>query len=101
MPADLVERLATVLLVQALPLVVVAALGRDPGARRSAFYRVNLALLGMRLGLAAGLSRAYAPLPWSYWLSPLTDLPVAARLIEAVLRRTWTWRGVELAKDST
>ena len=87
-------------MLQALPLAVVSLLACNPAARRSFFYRVNLALLAARLGLTAGLSRAYDPLPPAYWLSPLADIPVAVRLISAAMQRNWTWRGVELVKDT-
>jgi dolichol-phosphate mannosyltransferase len=84
--------LVEVLLLQALPLwltpVFIRSRGRsDPGAF------VNTALLITRLGTLAGMARAYERRPWTYWLSPLCDLPVALRLWSMSWRRRHTWRG--------
>ena len=68
--------LAEVALVQALPapLLALALLTGGPG------WIVVLAgaLAATRLGVLAGMRRAYARPPWTYWLSPLCDLPAAA-----------------------
>ena len=40
-----------------------------------------------------GIARAYEWRPWTYWFSPLLDLPVALRLITSALRRRQVWRG--------
>ncbi len=39
-----------------------------------------MALVAVRLGVLFGTARAYRRLPWTYWLSPLSDLPVALRI---------------------
>lgn len=83
--------LLEVMLVQALPLpfvVLATALGA-PGW----IVAPNAVLALSRAGVLAGVSRAYAEPPWSYWISFLTDLPVALRLIESALRRSHSWRG--------
>src|SRR5262249_27163089 len=54
---------------------------------------VNLALTVTRLGALIGVARAYEWRPWTYWFSPLLDLPVALRLITSTLRRRQVWRG--------
>jgi dolichol-phosphate mannosyltransferase len=87
--------LAEVVFVQALPLVMLALLtliGHHTLQRRIAFD-VNLALFIMRLGVMVGTRRAYRNPPWTYWLSVVADLPVAAALITSALRRRHTWRG--------
>jgi dolichol-phosphate mannosyltransferase len=50
-------------------------------------------LLALRIGVLFGLARAYPKKPWTYWLSPLCDLPVTLRIIQFALRRRHTWRG--------
>jgi dolichol-phosphate mannosyltransferase len=47
----------------------------------------------VRLGVLVGTARAYTWRPWTYWLSPLADLPVAVQLWRNALRRTHVWRG--------
>lgn len=83
--------LAEVLLAQALPLAALPAL-RAARAPRWA-TTVNLILACTRLGVLAGTRRAYVTRPWTYWLSPLADIPVAVRLIDSALRRRHVWRG--------
>ena len=78
--------MAEVLIVQALPPWLLLASG---GPVR----RLNGALTLMRIGVLAGAARAYVRRPWSYWLSPLVDLPVAVTLIVRSLQRRHTWRG--------
>jgi dolichol-phosphate mannosyltransferase len=56
-------------------------------------FVVNLVLLMARLGVLQGTARAYRARPWSYWLSPLCDLPVSVQLWRSLLRRRHTWRG--------
>ena len=50
-------------------------------------------LLMMLIGVLFGLARAYPTKPWSYWLSPLADLPVILRIIQFALRKHHSWRG--------
>ena len=80
-----------VLLVQSLPLPLLAmthVIGA-PGW----LVAVNLSLGFTRVGALMGIARAYEPRPWTYWFSPLLDLPVALRLITSALRRRQIWRG--------
>ncbi|MBV9579441.1 MAG: hypothetical protein JO057_12710 [Chloroflexi bacterium] len=78
--------LMEVLLVQALPLVVL--LLRPDGLLR----QVNLWLVAMRIGVLCGIARAYVERPWSYWLSPFSDVPVALALWRSALVPRHTWR---------
>ena len=83
--------LLEVLLVQSLPLPLLAiayAIGA-PGW----VVAVNLILSLTRLGVLIGTARAYERRPWTYWFSPLLDLPVALRLITSALKRRQVWRG--------
>ncbi len=50
-------------------------------------------LLTIRIGVLFGLARAYPTKPWTYWLSPLADLPVVLRIIQFGLRKHHSWRG--------
>ncbi|MDQ2715619.1 MAG: glycosyltransferase [Chloroflexota bacterium] len=59
---------------------------------------LNGILVMMRLGVLFGTARAYQRRPWSYWLSPLCDLPVAIQLGVSALRRRHTWRGRTLVR---
>src|SRR5215207_2118422 len=76
--------LTEIVLAQALPLPLLLMLWRS--VPRSQFALAINGLLG-------GTARAYAWRPWTYWLSPLTDLPVAVQLWRNALRRTHVWRG--------
>jgi len=80
--------LLEVLLVQALPVPVLVLGWRTAGLRR-----VNLVLAAARLGMLLGLARAYPARPWSYWLSPLADLPAALAVWRSALAGRHTWRG--------
>lgn len=87
--------LAEITFVQALPLPIVAvlALVGHAGAAANAIFTLGVVFLMMRLGVLAGTARAYRNPPWTYWLSPLADGPVAAALLASALRRRHTWRG--------
>jgi dolichol-phosphate mannosyltransferase len=83
--------LLEVLLVQSLPLPLLAiayAVGASGWV-----VAVNLTRSLTRLGVLMGIARAYEWRPWTYWFSPLLDLPVALRLITSALRRRQIWRG--------
>lgn len=83
--------LASALILQALPLPLLMIglfLGEPP-----LFLVLTGALLTLRLGVLFGIARAYPDRPWSYWLSPLADLPVALRILQFTLRRRHRWRG--------
>jgi dolichol-phosphate mannosyltransferase len=54
---------------------------------------LDAALVALRLALLGALARSYRPRGAGFWLSPLADLPVAARLTASVLRPERTWRG--------
>jgi dolichol-phosphate mannosyltransferase len=88
--------LLEVLLAQALPLMLL--LLRPRGMLR----HVNLLLVAMRIGLLCGTARAYSVRPWSFWLSPLADVPVALALWRSALtpRHTWRERSYVLQKGS-
>jgi dolichol-phosphate mannosyltransferase len=83
--------LARVLLLQglSLPILIVYAINAAP----TGVVAVFAALFLMRLGILAGMAHAYRPRRWSYWLSPLLDLPVSLRLIFSALARRHVWRG--------
>jgi dolichol-phosphate mannosyltransferase len=87
--------LSEVALVQALPLPLALGLA-VAGATSSLTFAVAAILLCVRIGVLVGAARAYVTKPWTYWLSPLADLPVAFALFASALRRRHTWRGREL-----
>ena len=81
-----------VALVQALPLPLMLFLVT---ARKRCNWPMilNSILLAMRIGILFGTARAYQRRPWSYWLSPLCDLPVAVQLARSALQPRHVWRG--------
>ena len=83
--------LLAVLLFQASPLPLLV-LGLAFGAP---FWFLSLAgfLFALRIAILCGVARAYPNRPWTYWLSPLCDLPVVARIIQCALKRRHNWRG--------
>jgi dolichol-phosphate mannosyltransferase len=87
--------LAEVVLVQALPLALLCLLALAGGVTRghALACEVEAGLVLMRIGVLAGMRRAYRNSTWSYWLSLFADLPVAAALIRSALRKRHTWRG--------
>ena len=88
-------RWTMLLLAQGLPLpLLILAPG---GAPRAA----ALGLVFLRLGVLAGTRRAYVRPPWTYWLSPLADLPALGLLAASALRRRHTWRGRTLVEESS
>ncbi len=86
--------------VQALPpvLFVVWALRQPRGAIAQVASKVNAILTLMRLGVLVGTARAYPDRPWSYWLSPVCDLPAALGVWFGVARRQHTWRGRSIVR---
>jgi dolichol-phosphate mannosyltransferase len=54
---------------------------------------LDAVLVALRLALLGGLARSYRPRGVGFWLSPLADLAIAARLTASVLRPERTWRG--------
>ncbi len=81
-----------VALAQALPLPLFLILFAA-GCSGSLLFAVNGFLAATRIGVLFGTARAYHRRPWSYWLSPLCDLPVALALGRSALRRRHVWRG--------
>jgi dolichol-phosphate mannosyltransferase len=81
-----------VALVQALPLPLMLLLVTTHMRSRCSLA-LNSILLVIRIGVLLGTARAYRRRPWSYWLSPLCDLPVAVQLVRSGLRRQFVWRG--------
>jgi dolichol-phosphate mannosyltransferase len=84
--------LTETILVQAAPLWL-APIARGHGGAGSFASRVNLALLATSLGVLIGARRAYLARPFSYWISPLFDAPVAAQIVANAIRRRHVWRG--------
>jgi dolichol-phosphate mannosyltransferase len=92
--------LAEVTLVQALPLWLAPLLARFAGSRHPA-TALNLGLVACRFAVLAGMARAYEKRPFTYWLSPLGDLPVALRLWASWSRRKHVWRGRVIVTGGT
>ncbi|HZR42746.1 MAG TPA: glycosyltransferase family 2 protein [Ktedonobacteraceae bacterium] len=86
-----------VALVQALPIPMLLFLALL-GIRGGWLFTLNSILALMRIGVLFGTARAYQQLPWSYWLSPFCDLPVALQLGINAIRRRYTWRGRTLIR---
>lgn len=61
--------------------------------QRSPLMLLNIGLFLARIGVLAGTARAYRTRPWTYWLSPLADPFVIARIWMMWARRVHTWRG--------
>ena len=86
-----------ILFVQTLPLPFFLGLMLT-GSRYRSLLALNGLLLVLRLGVLFGTARAYRRRPWSYWLSPCCDLPIALKLGVSSLRRRHTWRGRPLLR---
>ena len=76
--------LAVVWLTLALPLPRVLL-------RRASW--LDRALVALRLALHAELRRGYRPLGVPFWLAPVADVPVAAKLTWSAVRPSRTWKG--------
>ncbi len=81
-----------VVFVQALPLPLLLIL-LVMRARNNRLLALNGLLVAARIGVLFGTTRAYRRRPWSYWLSPMCDLPVALQLGISALKRRHVWRG--------
>jgi dolichol-phosphate mannosyltransferase len=92
--------LTEVLFVQAAPLYLLAA-GLRRGGLRSPVTQLELGLACARLGVLVGTARAYRSRPWTYWLSPLADLPVALEIIRRSRQKTHIWRGRTVTAGDT
>jgi dolichol-phosphate mannosyltransferase len=90
--------LLEVLFIQGLPLpmLILAANFAAP----SWLLVLNALFLVLRVGVMLGTARAYHRRPWSYWLSPVCDFPVAVRLIQSALSRKQSWRGRSYVRRS-
>lgn len=82
--SDKLADLAVVWLALALPLPRLLARRGDG---------IDAALALIRLGMLVATAEAYRHRGPAYWLSPLADVPVAARLTWGTLRPGRTWRG--------
>ena len=83
--------LLAVFIFQALPLPLLL-LGSVLGAPIWLLVFAGF-LFALRIGILFGVARAYPDRPWTYWLSPLCDLPVVARIVWFALKRRHSWRG--------
>jgi dolichol-phosphate mannosyltransferase len=90
--------LTEVALAQALPLPLLLMLWWSV-PRQQLALTINGLLVLVRLGVLGGTARAYARRPWTYWLSPLADVPVVVQLWRNALRRTHLWRGRILVRE--
>src|SRR5579883_3082668 len=81
-----------VALVQALPLPLFLLLLRKRDDAPGLLW-LNGLYVALRLCILAGSARAYRRRLWTYWFSPLCDLPVALKLASSAWRRRHTWRG--------
>lgn len=79
-------------LVQALPGTILIPCLKVLGRYHPATL-LNVGLMCARFGVLAGISRGYALLPWTYWLSPLCDVPVIIQIWRMWGRRQHSWRG--------
>lgn len=86
-----------VALVQAIPVPLFLFLAATHSRHRWLVLSESLLTI-MRIGVLIGTARAYQHRPWSYWLSPLCDLPVAIELGRNALKRRHTWRGRVLVR---
>jgi dolichol-phosphate mannosyltransferase len=86
-----------VALVQALPLPLMLFL-LTARIRHGWLMMLNSILLAMRIGVLFGTARAYQQRRWSYWPSPLCDLPVVVKLARSALQRRHVWRGRVLVR---
>ncbi|MGB3307392.1 MAG: glycosyltransferase [Thermomicrobiales bacterium] len=92
--------LAEILCVQALPPWIAVAAWRFLGQRHP-LTLLNLGLSLARIGVLQGTARAYSHRPWTYWLSPLADVPVALKLIVMSRQRRHHWRGRTIMTGGT
>ena len=91
--------MAEMTLIQAAPLPLALILRGRTGLA-GMLGRLNLVLLMIRLGVLAGTARAYRSRPWTYWLSPLSDVPVAIGVLLSAMRRVHSWRGRPITRGA-
>jgi dolichol-phosphate mannosyltransferase len=78
------EDLAVLWLTLALPLPRLLARRATP---------LDALLLAVRLAMHAALARSYRPRGVAFWLAPLADVPVMARLTWSAIHPDRSWRG--------
>ena len=92
--------LAEILCVQALPPWIAFTAWRLLGQRHP-LTLLNLGMSMARIGVLQGTARVYCHRPWTYWFSPLADLPVALKLIVMSRQRRHHWRGRTIMTGGT
>ncbi len=90
-PLRQIEDLAVLWLTLALPLPRLLTRTGTP---------LDGVLLAIRCAMHAALARSYAPRGAAFWLSPLADVPVMARLTWSVLRPSRSWRGRTYSREN-
>jgi dolichol-phosphate mannosyltransferase len=84
-------------LTQALPLPLLLALlismRSPPSPLVLVLIMLCVTLLGMRLIVLVATSASFAPRGAAYWLSPLADVAVVARVVQLMFARGREWRG--------
>jgi dolichol-phosphate mannosyltransferase len=88
-PLRQAENLAVMWLTIALPL---------PRLLLARGTKLDALLLAVRLAMQAALARTYRPRGAPFWLGPLADVPVIARLTWSAIRPTRHWRGRTYAR---
>jgi len=91
-PLRQAEDLVLLWLTLALPL---------PRLLTSKGTKLDLLLVAIRLAMHGALARGYRPRGAPFWLSPLADVPVMARLTYSAIRPERTWRGRTYSKAGT
>ncbi len=91
---------AEVAFVQALPLAFVVVTLATRATRDDALFSLCAIFAVARLVVLGATRRAYAPVAWTYWLSPLLDVPALVRIVVATLDRAPTWRGRALVPET-
>ena len=69
-------------------------------SRDDALFSLCAIFAVARLVVLGATRRAYAPVAWTYWLSPLLDVPALVRIVVATLDRAPTWRGRALVPET-
>ncbi len=85
--------------VQSAPLPLLA-LARGLGLP-GWFSQLQAILMIIRVGVLAGIRRAYPRRPWTFWASPLFDIPATVLVVASTMRRRFIWRGRALARGGT
>ena len=90
--------LAFLVAIQALPIVVLlaigmASLGQPFSVPMRGLATINASAFAIRVLLLFPLSHSYERAGWSFWLSPLADPLAVVRLIESTVTRRRVWRG--------